>query len=308
MPRFLHVADLHFDPEEYDYSEAVLTEIEGVAEAHRVDAVLVAGHLGEVPRKPAGAPWLLAPAAEEVADVAGIHPLEPLAVTPHAGVEIVALPTGTELAPFHGWDLPAKQTRWRIAVAHAPALAMASPRHDARATILDPALLDFWEVDYGALGSAHDIRAPAHCGNALMADPGAARVTGAHEYGPRGGFLINLEEELQVRWQAFAAAGCVREAVVQVAPDGSFDLDTAAWHPHDLVSLSLRGLLRTSARDVEDDVRQRFGAGARRVDINTCGLNRAGARTAALGEQVRRTTTPAPVQQLLLQTLLETEG
>jgi DNA repair exonuclease SbcCD nuclease subunit len=305
MPRLLHAADLHLCGDDKEYGLSVFADLIGTAQRERADYLLFCGDLfdtyadaeglkGEV-RNLLGAPpfeFLYLPGNHEGIRRGGgdLSRLDLGAATvlqtapwgffrrERGGVpvEFLAVPHQESYAGYGSWQVPPKETRWRVALAHGLVAGMAyrGPDDEGGASALDPDLFQRFRVDYAALGHIHGGRKQG-IGSVLFAYPGSSRVWRRNESGARGAWLVDLPAEGPLPAPAFvplAAAGEFRHYALPLSLEGEPpDLDSLAkgWGPADFIVLSFTGIVEdeNAVAALADRLRARYAGRVRRLEI-----------------------------------------
>ncbi len=303
MIRILHCADLHLSLAERAYSLAVLDELARAAAAERADIWLLAGDLfdsyGDVEGLRAAFRERVQPLLERTAIVmipgnheclgAGSPCLDrldlgaawrlqrPFDLLEIAGIEILAMPWGADTSDYLSWQVPAKKTRLRLALAHGTVAGfnLSGPEDESDGSAIDPALFAQFGIDYAALGHIHAGRV-MRSGATVLAYPGSARVWRRGESGPRRAILVDADPDAgtiaQPRGVELAAAGRFRVHEQPLGLDGSgCELAAAAssWGLNDWVELRLSGLVEDEGlvAGLERDLRSEYGPRLRRFDV-----------------------------------------
>jgi DNA repair exonuclease SbcCD nuclease subunit len=305
MPRLLHAADLHLSEDEKEYGLSVFAALIETAHRERADYLLFCGDLfdtyadaerlkGEV-RKLLGAPpfeFLYLPGNHEGIRKGGgdLSRLDlGAAVVLHSApwgfsrrgrggvpVEFLAVPHQESYAGYGSWQVPPKEARWRVALAHGLVAGMAyrGPDDEGGASALDPDLFQRFGVDYAALGHIHGGRKQA-LGPVLFAYPGSTRVWRRNESGARGAWLVDLPAEGALPAPAFiplAAAGEFRRYALPLSLEGDPpDLEPLAkgWGPADFIVLSFTGIVEdeNAVAALAERLRARYAGRVRKFEI-----------------------------------------
>jgi hypothetical protein len=305
MPRLLHAADLHLCEEDGEYGLSVFSALIAAAHRERADYLLFSGDLfdtyadaerlkGEV-RKLLGAPpfeFLYLPGNHEGIRKGGgdISRIDlGAAKVLHAApwgffrlgrggvpVEFLAIPHQESYAGYGSWQVPPKEARWRVALAHGLVAGMAyrGPDDEGGASALDPDLFQRFRVDYAALGHIHGGRKQA-IGPVLFAYPGSSRVWRRNESGPRGAWLVDLPADGALPPPAFVpleAAGEFRLYQLPLSLEGDPpDIDPLArgWGPADFVVLRFTGIVEdeNAVAALAGRLRARYAGRVRKFEI-----------------------------------------
>lgn len=310
MPRLLHAADLHLSGEHRDYGLSVFADLIETAHRERADYLLFCGDLfdtyadaeslkGEV-RKAIGTPpfeFLYLPGNHEGIRKGGgdisrldLGAATVLQATPWGffrrerggiPVEFLAVPHQESYAGYGSWQVPPKEARWRVALAHGLVAGMAyrGPDDEGGAAALDPDLFQRFRVDYAALGHIHGGRSQG-MGSVLFAYPGSSRVWRRNESGPRGAWLLDLPAGGNLPAPAFLplqAAGEFRQYALPLSLEGEpTDLDPVArtWGKADFIVLSLTGIVEdeNAVAALADRLNARYSGRVRRFEIERDGV------------------------------------
>lgn len=305
MPRLLHAADLHLCDEERGYGLAVFAALIEAAHRERADYLLFCGDLfdtyadaerlkGEV-RKLIGTPpfeFLYLPGNHEGIRKGGgdlsrldlgaanvLHAAPWSLIRRGRGgipVEFLAVPHQESYAGYGSWQVPPKEARWRVALAHGLVAGMAyrGPDDEGGASALDPDLFQRFRVDYAALGHIHGRRNQG-IGAVHFAYPGSARVWRRNESGARGAWLIDLPADGSLPLPAFvplAAAGEFRLYQLPLSLEGEPpDIGTLAlgWGPADSIVLRFTGIVEdeNAVAALADRLRALHGGRVRKLEI-----------------------------------------
>ena len=306
MPRLLHAADLHLSQEEREYGLPVFAELIETARRERADYLLFCGDLfdtfadaeglkGEV-RRLLGSPpfeFLYLPGNHEDIRRGGgelgrldLGAATVLRALPWslfrrerggAAVEFLAVPHQESYAGYGSWQVPPKEARWRVALAHGlvAGLAYRGPDDEGGASALDPDLFHRFRVDYAALGHIHGGRCQS-IGPVTFAYPGSGRVWRRNESGPRGAWLVDLPADGRLPAPVFAplaAAGEFRHYALPLSLEGEPpDVDALArgWGPADSVCLRFTGIVEdeNAVASLAERMRARYAARVRKFEID----------------------------------------
>lgn len=306
----LHVADLHLVREgpERDYGLAVLAEIVGLSNELPADYLLLCGDVFdsladmEALRRPfrealeqVAAQVLFLPGNHEQlgagrqqlsafdfgkARLLAARPCE--LVTLGSGdepVEFLAIPHQDDYSDYPDWPVPAKQARWRVALAHGVVAGMSycGPADDEQGgSTLDSDLFSRYQVDYAALGHIHSRPPDFRDDGCLLAYSGSARVWRRGEFGPRGGRLVTLAEEISTRFVDFPSAGCFRSLALPLLPDGTLPgLELPGeLHDNDYLEVHLQGLVEdeNEVARLGERLQGELAGRVRRLEIDTSGI------------------------------------
>jgi len=278
MMRILHCADLHLTArDEREYSLSVLDEILGVAADRETDALVFAGDLFDsfadaealraqfrerISRLAAACGILFVPGNHEERGIrpgrfAGLDfgPIDlcdekPFQLIRRGDVEFLCIPHQPDYSAFEQWQVPEKQAKFRIAVAHASVPGLAgytgmSEEEEVKAGAMDRDIFTFFKADYAALGHIHK-KSAGTAGSCALHYPGSARVWRRGEIGERGVNLVSIDESVQVQFLPLRRAGQYRYYDVPLSLDGNVDgLEelTGRWHPADTIEIRLFGLV-----------------------------------------------------------------
>ncbi len=300
MARILHAADLHLSVSEKEYGLAVLDEIVVTAVGAGTDALVFAGDLFDsfadceslradfrAHVQPIGKHCLLLFLPGNHEDLGrGSRPLsgldfgaarvleqKPFGIHRVADVEVLAIPHQRGYAEYREWKVPPKETKIRIALAHAlvAGAGFAFDDVEEEASVIDPDLFLRFGADYAALGHIHAERRLS-VGSITLAYPGSSRVWRRGEVGPRVVHLIEADEGIRSSPIVLRKAGMYRRYDVPLglageAPDLS-DIESQ-WRSEDWVELCLAGLV-DDERDIanlEDAFQRRYGRQVRKFEV-----------------------------------------
>jgi hypothetical protein len=311
MPRLLHAADLHLSEADKGYGLSVFAELIESAARERADYLLFCGDLfdtfadagklrGDFRRILGTAPceFLYLPGNHEdirkgggelsrldwgAATVLNAVPFS-LLRRDRGGVpvEFLAIPHQEGYSGYGTWPVPAKEARWRIALAHGvvAGLAYRGPDDEGGASALDPDLFQRFYADYAALGHIHGRRCQS-IGRVSFAYPGSTRVWRRHESGPRGAWLLDLPASGPLPEPAFlplASAGEYRHYALPLSLEGEPpDVDALAktWSPADYVYLVFSGIVEDEnvVAALADRLRARHAGRVRVLEIDREGVS-----------------------------------
>jgi DNA repair exonuclease SbcCD nuclease subunit len=305
----MHIADLHLErrSRERQYGFGVLKQVVAGCAEKQVDALLLCGDIFNTLKDAeelrdefrdvmaaASCEIFLLPGNHEELE-RGRHGLEALdfgkarliATKPYSltllgqgegAWELLSIPHQADCSGYRDWDVPSKQARWRVAMAHGLVVGMAygGPEGESGAGALDPDIFVRFGVDYAACGHVHARPAPLVAGGSLVAYSGSARVWRSGETGPRGGLLVRFADGPQASFLPFSAAGEYRRVEVPVELNGQVGEvhGSGAWSPADFLDFRLSGVVEEDAQanEVERQLLARYGERVRRLEIDTAGL------------------------------------
>lgn len=301
----IHSADLHLSVGEREYSFSVLEEIVGACLEHRASCLVLAGDLFDsfvdaealrsefrdcIGRLKDRCTILFLPGNHERLKQGGtslkaldlghatLLGAEPFCLWAEENVEILGIPHRDAYGDYREWDVPAKRSRFRIAVAHATVIGMsyAGIEEEPGATAIDPDLFARFQVDYAALGHIHARKRSVHDG-VTLAYPGSARVWRRGESGPHGFLLVSVGATLEAEFFPLQSAGTFREYTVPLTLEGEIEdvpWGEDIWQPNDWVSIELSGVVEdeNTVAAVEQRLISQFSDTIRRLQINRDGV------------------------------------
>lgn len=311
MPRLLHAADLHLNEEDKEYGLSVFADLLEAARRERADYLVFCGDLFDTFadaerlradfRRMLGAPafeFLWLPGNHEEIRKGGgdlsrldwgsatLLPTLPFSLCCRdrggARVEFLAIPHQESYAGYGSWQVPPKQARWRVAMAHGSVAGMSyrGPDDEGGAAALDPDIFQRFHSDYAALGHIHGRRQET-LGAVICAYPGSTRVWRRNENGARGAWLVDLPAAGVLSPPVFvplAAAGEFRSYALPLSLEGvppDIERLASAWGPADHIDLRFTGIVEdeTAVAALENSLRARFGARVRRLEIDRDGVS-----------------------------------
>ncbi len=114
----------------------------------------------------------------------------------------MAIPHQTNYSDLFLSPPPAKTKKWRIGLAHGTVTGMSFTGLDEETedggSYLDPSLIQTLDLDYLAIGHLHSTRG-LDLGNCKIRYAGSSRVWRKSEFGERGGFIIQIREDVLIR-------------------------------------------------------------------------------------------------------------
>ncbi len=312
MTRILHCADVHLSVKEREYSLSVLNELVEIANAIKASYLVSAGDtfdsfndLVEMRSDFAGAVARLAKSCE-VLLLAGNHEdhgregreivscdlgvpddniidtgAEPFRLITRNDIEFLAIPHRSDYKDYMDWTVPTKNSKFRIAIAHATVADMAftgqQEGEEEKVGIMDSDLLLRHRADYAALGHLHSGRTK-RLSDLILAYPGSARVWRKDEGGARRALIVECDETISTEWKTIEAAGQFRKYTVNLSMDGGPDHDVTnsadEWDANDWIWIDFSGIVEEDrlARRMAAALRDTLGPKARKLDVNIDGV------------------------------------
>ncbi|NMB76769.1 MAG: hypothetical protein GYA21_16755 [Myxococcales bacterium] len=306
MITFVHCSDLHLtaaDPAEREYSLSVLDEIVELAASERAAGLFFCGDLFnhfkdaeelreefrkriQVIRDRCRIIYVIG--NHEVHGIAGqrlgsydfgqvtVVEQGPFSLTQVEGVEVLCIPHQARYDGYRDWQVPAKASNLRIALAHGLVTGMEiylGPDEEGEPPgVLDPDLFAFHKVDYAALGHIHG-RREATLAGVRLCYAGSARVYRKGETDARGVYLLRVGDKLEVQFHPLEKAGQYRAYDLPLSLEGRLEgLDELAfqWGPKDWIDLRLSGVVddENVVGDLERRLKETHGPRVRRFDVD----------------------------------------
>jgi DNA repair exonuclease SbcCD nuclease subunit len=301
--KIIHCSDLHLSRQEAGYCLPVLDEIFELTLKHKAEALLLAGDIFDSFDEAENLRTefrdrlnrLHERGRAEVIMIAGNHeshgrkktalksfdfgPLAlveepPFQIIAAGKAEIIAVPFQKEYADYINWEIPAKQSPYRIALAHAtvPGLTYTGPDTEDESGILDPDFFRRNRIDYAALGHIHTALNVRDNGT-ILAYAGSARVWRKGELGPRTVNLLDPAAGSAVTPLTLQKAGQYRECDWPLNPDGSLpdqEREIRGWGQQDWVHIKLSGLVEEEGRikELENRLISEHAPKVRKISVN----------------------------------------
>ncbi|MBD3316042.1 MAG: hypothetical protein GF344_09660 [Chitinivibrionales bacterium] len=303
----IHCADLHLTAgEEREYSFSVLEEIVALTRQERAQCLVISGDLFDsfadarelrasfreciAPLNDASIPIIYVPGNHEElrrgrGDLAALDlgpvttgykkPFQRMALS--EDVELLCIPHQSTYRGYQEWDVPAKRSRYRVAVAHGLVTGMdiyagVQANEEIEAGAIDPDLFVRHEVDYAAMGHIHAAY-EKRFGETFVRYSGSARVRRRGEDGEHGVTILRLGSQIVAESRQMMSAGCYREYRVPLSLEGHMGGTEdfgSNWGSRDWVDIYLSGVVENEnvVATVETALRERCRNRVRRLDIH----------------------------------------
>ncbi len=312
---FLHMADLHLSMNEKEYSLSVFQEVLQIAKEEGCRWILICGDLFDswedllqlreevrnlIRSYESNFQTFFVPGNHEVGktpkaldllkklDLGGIqlgadYPFTVRKIDPV--VEILSVPYSQEPLSVESWQIPPKQSTYRILAAHGTVPGVVyQGEGEEELGALDLSSFQRFEIDYAALGHLH-VPLEDRSGTIPFIYPGSGRVWRAGEEGPRSVAIWELtgaEEDskrgragsplVKVRRKVLLSAGKFLAVDVEVTLEGNIqepkipeDVGRADW-----IQLSLVGITEDErkTREQAEKVRTQLEKHVRKVTVD----------------------------------------
>ncbi|MCX7787976.1 MAG: DNA repair exonuclease [Spirochaetes bacterium] len=285
---FLHVADLHLSVNEKEYSFSVFREVLKIAIEEKCQWILICGDLfdswedliqlrEEVRNmvQPYNSEFQIFfvpgnhelgknPQAKEQLKKLDLGTIQVWADTPftvkkiNSTVELMVVPYSRGPLEIEGWQIPPKQSTYRILAAHGMVPGVVyQGQEEEELGVLDLPIFQRFQIDYAALGHLHlPFEDPK--GTIPFIYPGSARVWRAGEEGPRRVVIWEIEgketvsknagsqlSSVTLRKRVLGSAGRFLSVDVEVKLNGTIpeplvpeDIGKADWIQLNLVGIT----------------------------------------------------------------------
>jgi DNA repair exonuclease SbcCD nuclease subunit len=164
-------------------------------------------------------------------------------------VEFIAIPHQPDYSDYPKWEVPVKESKIRIAIAHAiiAGFSYTGPDDEGeeKAAIMDATIFSSMDVDYAAMGHIHSRRENKN-DKRIINYPGSARVWRKGEDGARFISFVKINDSVEVKSLELKSAGEYRKYNLFISFDGEFEdmSDTISlWRENDFIDISFSGIV-----------------------------------------------------------------
>ena len=187
------------------------------------------------------------------------------------GIEILCVPHQESYQDFLEWDIPSKQCKHRIAIAHGELPGFTFLGDEEGAGVLNPSIFSHFQAAQVFLGHIH-LAAEESLGGIEFFYSGSPRTVRRSETGIRGVNLVEIEDEIEVKRIELPEVGVMRR--ISVSPlenDWAQQVrnELASASHNDRIKVTLEGTVEEDGQIIEDagalekNLQQKF----RRVEI-----------------------------------------